>query len=110
MEFWGSVLEYACLGPLSAPGCGSDRARRRRARRARAAATSWSLAALADRPLSSLSGGERQRARLALALTQDPVYYLLDEPLQHLDLRHQLQVLALFVAARAQANGAALSW
>lgn len=53
------------------------------------------LAGAGHRLLDELSGGERQRARLALALAQGAPVLLLDEPIAHLDVRHQLQMLAL---------------
>jgi iron complex transport system ATP-binding protein len=102
LEFWGSVLEYVCLGRYP-----HRRARLSPAREdeaiARVQLERLELAALAGRALASLSGGERQRARLALVLTQQPVYYLLDEPLQHLDLRHQARVLEHFMGLAADA-------
>jgi iron complex transport system ATP-binding protein len=51
------------------------------------------LEALASRMVQTLSGGERRRLAIATLLTQDPDYLLLDEPLNHLDLRHQQQLL-----------------
>jgi len=53
------------------------------------------LANLGERTLDSLSGGERERAALATLWAQDPAVWLLDEPMNHLDPQHQLQVLRL---------------
>jgi len=59
-----------------------------------------SLAALdmtefADRDVLTLSGGERQRVAVATIMTQNPTLYFMDEPLAHLDLHHQIEVMHL---------------
>jgi iron complex transport system ATP-binding protein len=71
--------------------------------RARAALTAMGLGGLDDRLVSTLSGGERRRLALARLLTQDPGVLLLDEPVNHLDPRHQIAVLD-HVAALARAG------
>lgn len=52
---------------------------------------------LAFRDFDSLSGGQSQKVLVARALVQDTPYMFLDEPTSSLDLRHQLEVLELFV-------------
>lgn len=50
----------------------------------------FELDSLRHRPLDVLSGGERQRVALATIAVQAPALLLLDEPLNHLDLPHQV--------------------
>lgn len=53
------------------------------------------LSDLAERPVETLSGGQVQRVWLASSLAQDTRILLLDEPANHLDLRHQVDLLRL---------------
>jgi iron complex transport system ATP-binding protein len=101
--YWGSVLEYAMLGrsPHVSRWSGLDGDDRRTATEA---LELLELGGLATQRYATLSGGERQRARIAQMLVQGPSTFLLDEPLQHLDLAHQAHVLAL-LRVRAQKHG-----
>lgn len=82
---------------------------------ARAALEQTGIAHLADRRFATLSGGERQRAVIAAALAQLDTrrapttttgVLILDEPTTALDLRYQLEVVAL--VHRLRASGATI--
>jgi len=103
--FPASVLETALigrhphLGRWAWEGVADERI-------ARAALAAVGLTGLEARDVHSLSGGERQRLAMATLLTQQPRLYLLDEPLAHLDLNHQIIMLELVKrqAAECQAG------
>jgi len=53
------------------------------------------LSSYADRSTAELSGGELQRVVIARSLAQAPQVLLLDEPVNHLDIRSQIDVMTL---------------
>jgi iron complex transport system ATP-binding protein len=65
---------------------------------ARSALAACDLTGFEERAIDTLSGGERRRVALAAVLAQDPDVLLLDEPQNHLDPHHQLDVLKLLRA------------
>ena len=105
-EFWGTALEYVSLGRFPHESAWMTWQRTDGDDAAHAALASVGIGDFAHRRYSTLSGGERQRVRLAQVLAQAPQFLLLDEPLQHLDLHHQQQVLNLVKGlARDQQRG-----
>lgn len=48
---------------------------------------------LRDKSINALSGGERQRVIVARSIAQNTEIILLDEPISHLDIRHQIDIL-----------------
>jgi len=106
-DYWGSTREYALLGryPHIRRMFGPDPTDHGVVDRALAV---MDLELIADRAYRSLSGGERQRARLAALFAQQPLCYLCDEPLQQLDLPHQVAMLDWISSESRQRSAASL--
>jgi iron complex transport system ATP-binding protein len=96
-DFWGSVIDFVMLGRYPRSGSAWSRDAESLAQAGRWLAE-LELADRAAQAYRTLSGGERQRARIAQLLLQDSGVMLLDEPLQHLDLRHQAIVMGTLAA------------
>lgn len=52
---------------------------------------------LGQRAFANLSGGEKQRVLLARALCQETPVLILDEPANHLDIRHQMGLMEILL-------------
>lgn len=60
------------------------------------------LTNFSERSILTLSGGERQRVALATLLVQQTTIRLLDEPVNHLDIHHQHEVMKLLTTDNGQ--------
>lgn len=105
--FPSTVLETALIGrhPYASAWRGETAADHTLAERALAQV---GLQDFAHREVHSLSGGERRRLALATLITQSPSVWLLDEPNNHLDLRHQYTLLGELITHIQQHNSAAM--
>lgn len=97
-----SVLEYVYMGRFA-----WEAKRRQERAQALLALERVELEGLAKRGLARLSAGELRRAQLARQLYGGAPWWLMDEPMSHLDMRHQLLVAQLIEEHR-QRGGAVL--
>lgn len=105
--FPATVWETVLMGrhPHLKPWSGESALDLQKAREAleRCGLTGWE-----QRAIATLSGGERRRVALATLLAQDPALFLLDEPANHLDLRHQAELFALMKSLTEKACAAVM--
>ena len=62
-----------------------------------------------QRSTSTLSGGERRRLDIATLMLQNPKIWLLDEPVNHLDLHQQISMMQLMISLAQQRQGAVIA-
>lgn len=76
---------------------------------ARAALGKVDLEGFDQRSVTSLSGGEARRLAFASLLVQQTPVILLDEPSNHLDLRHQVSIMQMIQQHSVQQGGIAVA-
>ncbi len=96
LDFSFTVEETVAMGRYARGGSVDD------GEAVAAALQATGMTALAERLITKLSGGERQRAVIAQALAQETPTLLLDEPLNSLDLNHQLEIMQLLGRLHAE--------
>ncbi|SUB34898.1 hemin import ATP-binding protein HmuV [Pasteurella multocida] len=64
----------------------------------------FELSHLRHKRINQLSGGEQQRANIVRALMQNAPVILLDEPCNHLDIRHQQSLMQFLKQHKTQFN------
>ena len=62
-----------------------------------------------DKTVSELSGGERQRAFLAMLMSQDPAFFLLDEVTSYMDVEHQKKTTEIVRRLAASGKGVVMT-
>jgi iron complex transport system ATP-binding protein len=77
--------------------------------RARTAILEAGLGGMEERSVTSLSGGEARRLAFASLRVQDPELMLLDEPSNHLDLKHQVLIMSTIGEAVYSGNRTAVA-
>lgn len=77
--------------------------------RATAALEGVGLGDFSERSVTGLSGGEARRLAFAALLVQEPDVLLLDEPSNHLDLRHQVQIMGMIRAQTVNGGRSAIA-
>ncbi|MFC6487532.1 ABC transporter ATP-binding protein [Nitratireductor sp. GCM10026969] len=87
----GELIELAGYARYSLVGGPSDHDRRL----FREALEIVGLSDKAGAQVNALSGGQRQRAWIAMVLAQDTDVIMMDEPVNHLDMKYQYAVLGL---------------
>ncbi len=97
LDFSFTVEEMVAMGRYSQGAPAAD------GEAVAAALEATGMTPLAGRLITKLSGGERQRALIAQTLAQQTPILLLDEPLNNLDLNHQLEIMQLL--SRLHADG-----
>lgn len=103
-EFPISALQVVLIGRYRHAGW-LRRPGRRDREIARAALAEAGLADRADERFGTLSGGQRQRVLLARAIAQEPRLFLLDEPLNGVDVTTQ-DIILRSLADRRKAGAA----
>lgn len=92
IEFEFSVLDIVLMGrsPHLKRFSSESEADLKIVQSAMEATNTWHLR---NKSINALSGGERQRVIVARAISQETDIILLDEPISHLDIHHQIETL-----------------